>query len=161
MYTYVGRDYVSTIFAVEFSDVVYAFFASDKIEPYVILCAISSQQGRLHVGYSFLRVTLYLSTGSSHDYVLRPQRLTLAQVANLVTAVAAFRAKFVLVDELYHYTSLSERAQTDRFVASGGASGRAKAHSSHFHLKIRIPTQMLVCPNSVSVANISLHCLLY
>lgn len=112
----VNRNYVSTLYMVEKSGVLYGFFASDKLEPYVIVCAIGDR-GRLH-------------------------RLTRAQLDALVAAIGEFKARFGVAQEQYHYTPLAEREETDRFVRGGGGSMRAKSHSSHFHLKIRIATRM-------------------
>eukprot|EP00041_Stephanoeca_diplocostata_P027328 m.750340 g.750340 ORF g.750340 m.750340 type:complete len:109 (-) comp23157_c0_seq7:395-721(-) len=52
--------------------------------------------------------------------------------------------RFGVVGESYHYTSLAERDGTDSFVARGGASRQQKSHSSHFHLKMRIASGMLL-----------------
>ena len=45
------------------------------------------------------------------------------------------------VGRRYHYTSYAERMETDKFVAGGGAAKKSKAHSTQFHLKVRITTE--------------------
>ena len=95
----------------------YGFFASDKLEPYVIVSAISAGGGRL-------------------------SRLTHAQLDALLAAIGEFKSMYGISDEKYHYTSLGERQETDRFVGAGGADKHSKAHSSHFHVKIRVATRM-------------------
>jgi hypothetical protein len=60
----------------------------------------------------------------------RLERLQPAHVPLLETALAQFKNRFGLKDESYAYTCLS-----DRLAA-------ASSHSRHFHLKIRIPTEM-------------------
>lgn len=54
-----------------------------------------------------------------------------------------FMSRFGIASESYHYTSLAERRKTDAFVAAGGAALRSKAHSSDFHLKMRVATAMI------------------
>ena len=53
------------------------------------------------------------------------------------------QAKFQIANESYHYTGLGERNSTDAFTASSGTSRANKAHSSHFHLKMRVATAMV------------------
>ena len=65
-------------------------------------------------------------------------RLNSQQLADLEEALVELRLKFSISGETYHYTSYKERTATDAFVAGGGASTSSKAHSSDFHLKIRI-----------------------
>ena len=101
----------------------FGFFASDKLEPYVIVSAIGPR-GRLAY-------------------------LTPPQLKALVESIGEFKTAFGVSDEKYHYTPLTERQETDRFVQAGGADRFSKAHSSHFHLKIRIATRM--CEDAVMV----------
>lgn len=112
----IHRNYVPTLFAEETDGVLYCFFTSDKIEPYIIITA-THQSGRL-------------------------QRLTTAQLGHLTHAIEAFKRKFGIDREQYHYTGLGERESTEAFVRAGGADQASKAHSSHFHLKMRISTAM-------------------
>ena len=58
----------------------------------------------------------------------------------------ALQGRFGIKNETYHYTGLGERDNTESFVSrgGGGAGQGNKAHSSHFHLKMRIATAMLV-----------------
>lgn len=44
----------------------------------------------------------------------------------------------------FHYTSYAERMETEHFVKGGGASQKSKAHSAHFHLKIRITKKVYI-----------------
>ncbi|KAH3745752.1 hypothetical protein Pelo_12833 [Pelomyxa schiedti] len=100
----------------------FCYFISDKLEPYVILTVVDPQVGRLH-------------------------RLTKAQVGHLAQSLEKFRVRFGISNETYHYTPLRERQETDTFVRTGDKRGipppGTKAHSSHFHLKIRVATKML------------------
>lgn len=65
-----------------------------------------------------------------HPELGRLERLEPAHVPALETAVQQFKTRFGLKDETYAYTCLK-----DRLAA-------ASCHSRHFHLKIRIPTEM-------------------
>ena len=94
----------------------YGFFASDKLEPYVIVSVIGPR-GRLPF-------------------------LSCAQLDLLVVAIQEFKEAYGISDESYHYTPAKERLETDLFVREGGADRHMKAHSSHFHLKMRIATGM-------------------
>ena len=113
----VKREYVTLCHKDVFEEVRYCFFLSDKIEPYVIITAVDPSSGRLGT-------------------------LTQQQIDHLSQSVANFKVRFGISGESYHYTGLSERQETDQFVASGGASRATKSHSSHFHLKMRIATEM-------------------
>ena len=75
----------------------------------------------------------------------RINQLTHSQVVDLETSIKNFRTKLGLEEgsETYHYTSLGERKETDDFVKSGVPMRGTKAHSSHFHLKMRVPVQFL------------------
>ena len=98
--------------------VFYCFFLSDKLEPFVIITAVHPVEGKLH-------------------------RLTHAQVDDLQAALRAFKDRHGVHDETYHYTSLAERDEAEVFSRAGGAAAKAsKAHSAHFHLKMRIATAM-------------------
>jgi hypothetical protein len=65
-----------------------------------------------------------------HRELGRLERLAPAHVPLLEVALAQFRQRFGLRDETYAYTCLSDRRAA------------ASCHSRHFHLKIRIPTEM-------------------
>jgi len=65
-----------------------------------------------------------------HPELGRLEQLAPAHVPALETAIQQFKNRFSLNNETYAYTCLSDR----RAAASG--------HSRHFHLKIRIPTEM-------------------
>jgi hypothetical protein len=94
--------------------VYYCFFISAKIEPFVIITAVCPLVGKL-------------------------ARLTEQQLVDLSSVLNDFKIKYGIVNETYHYTNLTERnADVDH-------SGRSdtKAHSAHFHLKMRIATKMM------------------
>lgn len=95
----------------------YLFLLSDKLEPFIIITVVHPERGKL-------------------------QRLTLAQVRELQEALDGFKAKYRISGESYHYTSLGERQSTDAHAAAGGVALASKSHSGHFHLKMRIATQM-------------------
>ena len=69
-------------------------------------------------------------------------RLSAAQLDDLEIALGEFKKKYGIANEQYHYTPYAERAQTDAFVQGGGATMKSKAHSTDFHLKIRISSKM-------------------
>jgi len=69
-------------------------------------------------------------------------RLSVAQLNDLEIALDEFKQKYGIANERYHYTPYDERAQTDAFVHGGGATMKCKAHSTDFHLKIRISSKM-------------------
>ena len=69
-------------------------------------------------------------------------RLSAAQLNDLESALDEFKKKYGIANEQYHYTPYAERAQTDAFVQGGGATMKSKAHSTDFHLKIRISSKM-------------------
>jgi hypothetical protein len=83
-----------------------------------------------------------------HPELGRLERLEPAHVAALEVAVQQFKTRFGLKDESYAYTCLK-----DRLAA-------ASCHSRHFHLKIRIPTEMYlrVFPAAQVLGN-NLNCL--
>lgn len=95
----------------------YCFLLSDKLEPFIIIVALSPTYGKLH-------------------------RLTHMQLDDLFTAVVAFKQRFGIEAESYHYTPLAEREEADSLVATGSLSRGGKTHSTHFHLKLRIATGM-------------------
>ena len=109
--------YLATIYTAELDDVIYDVHLSDKFEPFAVVSATHRQRGKL-------------------------LRLDMRQVADLEEVLQRFRRKYSISGETYHYTSLEERMATDAFVAGGGASRKSKAHSSDFHLKIRISSAM-------------------
>jgi hypothetical protein len=120
----INKNYVPTLFAVEKSGCLFGFYASDKIEPYVIITALAPEGGKIF-------------------------KLTTAQLNHLIDAIAEFKRKFGISNEMYHYTPVSERQETDRFVNTGGADLKSKAHSTHFHLKLRIASAMYADTTSV------------
>lgn len=110
--------FMATVFAVVKDDVAYEFHLSEKLEPYVIIIAIHPRHGKLHW-------------------------LDPTQLGHLEEALGEFKAKFGIHGESYHYTALAERQATDAFVRSGAAPTTSKAHSSDFHLKMRVATGMV------------------
>lgn len=64
-----------------------------------------------------------------HPELGRLAGITEAQLAQLEVALVQFGKRFQLAGETYAYTGVVERLQ-------------GSAHSQHFHLKIRIPTEM-------------------
>lgn len=114
----VRKDYISLLHLEVFDGQHYCFFMSDKLEPFVIITVVDPVRGKLH-------------------------RLTQTQVGHLDRAVANFRQRFGVTGETYHYTGLEERNDTETFVRGGGANRANKAHSAHFHLKMRIGTAMM------------------
>ena len=114
----VRADYATLLFQFKGTDGVhFCFLLSDKLEPFVIITALCPRRGKL-------------------------RRLQRSQVGELDAALDAFRQRFGIADETYHYTGLSEREQTESFAAAGHVSSAGKAHSAHFHLKMRIATGM-------------------
>eukprot|EP01116_Phalansterium_solitarium_P005005 TRINITY_DN1625_c1_g2_i1.p2 TRINITY_DN1625_c1_g2~~TRINITY_DN1625_c1_g2_i1.p2 ORF type:complete len:279 (-),score=107.82 TRINITY_DN1625_c1_g2_i1:133-969(-) len=113
----VRKDYVTLCYQEHHEGIYYCFFLSDKIEPFVTITAVHPDDGKLH-------------------------RLTRSQVVALARTIDNFKAKFGISGESYHYTGLRERQETDEFVDSGGTQRGNKAHSSHFHLKLRVSTKM-------------------
>ena len=111
------NNFLSTIYVQEINSVIYEFHLSDKFEPYCIVIAIDRDEGKLVV-------------------------LSKQQILDLEQALAAFKKKYGIANESYHYTPWSERNATDNFVRGGGASMKSKAHSTDFHLKMRIGTGM-------------------
>lgn len=97
--------------------VFFCFFLSDKLEPFIIVTALHPTHGKLG-------------------------RLTAAHVEGLRVALHAFKERHGIHDETYHYTPLTEREQTEAFHRGGGAAAHNKAHSAHFHLKMRVATAM-------------------
>mmetsp|Transcript_8010 Transcript_8010/g.20576 ORF Transcript_8010/g.20576 Transcript_8010/m.20576 type:complete len:233 (+) Transcript_8010:862-1560(+) len=115
----VKDDYVGLLYHQHINDVFYCFFISDKLEPFIIITAVDPQSwsGKLH-------------------------RLSYSQVNDLKTAIVAFKQKYGISEESYHYTGMQERAGTDDFSRAGGCANMNRSHSSHFHLKMRIATGM-------------------
>ena len=97
--------------------VIYEFHLSDKFEPFCIIIAIDRDEGKLVV-------------------------LSKQQISDMEQAVTNFKKKYGIANESYHYTPWSERQATDTFVRGGGASMKSKAHSTDFHLKMRIGSRM-------------------
>ena len=113
----IRKDYISMLFSTQKEGVHYCFFLPDKLEPFVTITAVHPTDGKL-------------------------QRLDTAQAECLNSAIQEFKAKFGIHSESYHYTSLTERQETDQYARGGGVGASMKAHSSHFHLKMRVATGM-------------------
>ncbi len=111
----VKAEYSTLIFQQRIHGVFYCFLLSDKLEPFVIIIALHPQHGRL-------------------------ARLAPAQVADLREAIRHFKDRFGINDETYSYTQEEARVA----AGAGGVAVQNKAHSSHFHLKMRIATAMSV-----------------
>lgn len=110
----VKAEYSTLLFHSFYNGIYYCFFLSDKLEPFVIVTALDPVDGRL-------------------------VKLNAYQVTDMDKAVTDFRTKYGIANETYHYTSLRERQETDKF---SGATSDTKSHSSHWHIKIRIATAM-------------------
>ena len=113
----VRREYTTLCHKDTLGKLQFCYMYSDKLEPYVIVVVLHPQYGRL-------------------------KQLSTLQIDDLEKSLSSFRHKFGLQDEKYHYTCLSERKNTDKFVGGSGCNSSSKAHSSHFHLKILIPSAM-------------------
>ncbi|EGD72693.1 hypothetical protein PTSG_04422 [Salpingoeca rosetta] len=114
----VRQDYATLIFQHPGADNVrYCFFISDKLEPFITITVLSPDEGKLG-------------------------RLTAQQVVELEEGITRFKTRFGIVGESYHYTPLQERRETDEFVRQTSVDRASKAHSTHFHLKMRIATEM-------------------
>eukprot|EP00043_Microstomoeca_roanoka_P009752 m.92976 g.92976 ORF g.92976 m.92976 type:complete len:231 (+) comp14683_c0_seq1:89-781(+) len=114
----VRQDYATLVFQHEGVDRVrYCFFISDKLEPFITITVLSPEEGKL-------------------------ERLSSLQVVELEEALTRFKSRFGIVGETYHYTPLTERQETDEFVRQQSVHMSSKAHSTHFHLKMRIATEM-------------------
>jgi len=114
----VRREYVTLCHSDALGGIYFCYFVSDKLEPFVIVTAVDPLQGRL-------------------------TRLTCRQVDDLVRSRDSFKHKFGVANETYHYTPLSERIESDDFARAGGLAAETKGHSSNWHLKIRVATQMV------------------
>ena len=109
------------------TDTIFCYFLSDKLEPFVIVTALPARGSQAAV--------------EGRDG--RLAQLSVAQTKALAESVAQFRERFSLQGETYHYTGLEERREDSRFARSSGALGMGcKAHSSNWHLKIRVPSSM-------------------
>lgn len=93
-YPEVRHNFVASVFAVLKGDCVYEFHLSDKFEPYAIAIVIHRDRGKLI-------------------------RLSKTHVQDLESAVRAFKHKYGIVNERYHYTPYAERMETDSFVKQG------------------------------------------
>ena len=115
------KNYINCLFVKEFDDLIFEFHLSDKIEPYVIAIVFDLRKTE----------SMLLKT------------LTLKQLDMLKNSIDLFQKSVGITGELtYHYTTLKERDATDSFVANGGTSQQSKSHSSNFHLKIRVGTEV-------------------
>jgi hypothetical protein len=119
--------FLLSLFAAERNGVLYEIHLSDKFEPFAIANAIHPTHGLL-------------------------VRLTRAQIDDLNAVLADFKRKYQIVGETYHYTPLDERLRTDDFTHRSGIGLQSKAHSTDFHLKIRVPT--LLCRNTLSILHL-------
>lgn len=125
----VRREYVTLCFHTVDRETatVFCYFVSDKLEPFVIVTALPAHG----------------AAAAREGRDGRLARLTVAQTHALARSVADFRRRFHLEGESYHYTGFSERREDSAFARSSGALGMGcKAHSSNWHLKIRVPTSM-------------------
>ena len=125
----VRREYVTLCFHTVDRETatVFCYFVSDKLEPFVIVTALPAHG----------------SAAARDGRDGRLARLTVAQTHALARSVADFRRRFRLEGESYHYTGFGERREDSAFARSSGALGMGcKAHSSNWHLKIRVPTSM-------------------
>ncbi len=117
-------NFLTSVFQHKGADTCFEFHLSDKFEPFAIVIA--------------------LDPDGSGNLV----RLSRAQVDELSAALDAFKAKFAaeLGEEplSFHYTSLAERLATDSFAEASGVATAHKAHSTVFHLKVRLPTAFYV-----------------
>jgi hypothetical protein len=124
-----------------------------QFEPFAVVAAVHRQRGSLRrlspaqladleeVRLKRLVVeSPWLQFTSECQRFFDPHRASITSRFGQV--LEEFRAKFAIHGESYHYTCYAERAATDAFVAGGGASTRSKAHSSDFHLKIRVSSRM-------------------
>lgn len=94
----------------------YCFFLSDKFEPYIIITVLHEARGH------------------------RLPQIEREHMGPLFTAVSHFKRKYGIKGETYHYTGTGERRETEAF----GVHSSAKAHSAHFHVKMRVSTEMLI-----------------
>lgn len=114
----IKSDYLPLIYyELSTQGVYFCFFVSDKLEPFVIITAVHPEQGRLF-------------------------ELTRPLLKDLEAAVNNFKRKFGIQNETYHYTPRNERAETHQSSQSGKILWHNKSHSTHWHLKMRIATQM-------------------
>lgn len=113
----VRQDYATLLFHHKAGDIYFCFFLSDKLEPFIIITAVHPIYGKLG-------------------------QITRTHFEELKAAIHLFKQKYGIEGESYHYTPMDERKETDNFVASGGTSMSSKSHSSHWHLKMRIGTNM-------------------
>eukprot|EP00037_Helgoeca_nana_P009459 m.82996 g.82996 ORF g.82996 m.82996 type:complete len:208 (+) comp19594_c0_seq1:281-904(+) len=116
-YPELWSDHLSSLYCAFKNGCCIEIHLSDKFEPFAILLVMHPDKGKLH-------------------------RLDHDQIAGVADAVAEFRAKFGITG--FHYTSFAERMETEQFVNGGGAARKSKAHSAHFHLKIRIKKEVYV-----------------
>lgn len=115
----VRREYVTLCHSDALNGVHFCYFVSDKLEPFVIATAVDPLRGRL-------------------------TRLTRRQAEDFARSRESFVRKFGVANETYHYTPLGERVESDDFARAGGAVGtETKGHSSNWHVKIRVATQMI------------------
>mmetsp|Transcript_66535 Transcript_66535/g.178045 ORF Transcript_66535/g.178045 Transcript_66535/m.178045 type:complete len:231 (+) Transcript_66535:1-693(+) len=108
-------NFLTTVFAQRVAGTVFEFHLSDKFEPYAIIIAFDPDSDNLLV------------------------QLSTRQLDGLDKARRDFMQRYKLPDMGYHYTPLQERLETDRFVAENSVARSSKAHSTVFHLKMRVP----------------------
>lgn len=111
---YIDNEYDTLVYHVVINKMYYCFFVSSKPEPFIIITVVCPDEGRL-------------------------LRLTRSQSDNLTIAIDGFKKKYSVVRETYHYTSLKERN-----IDTALFDTLTKAHSGHFHLKMRIATRMMI-----------------
>lgn len=113
-------NFLTSLYQARKVDTCFEFHLSDKIEPYVIIIAFDpSSNGNL--------------------VSLSPE-----QLLGLEEAIKEFAAQYKCVyDELlFHYTTKTERFETDTFSAN--AARGTKAHSTVFHLKMKVSSEFYI-----------------
>jgi hypothetical protein len=114
----IKSDYLPMIYyELTSSGAYFCFFLSDKLEPFVIITCVDPEHGRLF-------------------------QLTQPLLSDLEVAIINFKNKFGIQNETYHYTPKTERVDSHQESQSGKIAWRNKSHSTHWHLKMRIATQM-------------------
>mmetsp|Transcript_45404 Transcript_45404/g.120792 ORF Transcript_45404/g.120792 Transcript_45404/m.120792 type:complete len:246 (+) Transcript_45404:60-797(+) len=113
----IKSDYTTLLFQHQEQGVHNCFFLSDKLEPFITITVVHPARGKLN-------------------------RLTSLQLDGLNSAVRRFKDKYGITGDTYHYTTLGERGKTDELSSSGQVRGASRSHSSHFHLKMRVATDM-------------------
>lgn len=104
-------NFLTTVFVARKLDTCFEFHLSDKFEPYVIIIAFGPRTQNL-------------------------VQLTRLQTEALRQAIEEFVAQNQIAEPpRFHYTTWAERKETDEFA---GVKSETKAHSTVFHLKLRV-----------------------